>query len=99
MGALSNFVALSALSSLAAAWLPWENKNITTNDGTNPFSTSNGKVRRVIWAPSLSLSRGSVEVPGATWAAGVQALNSLCELPRSGRGHQRLRSALGELDH
>lgn len=47
MGVFSKFVTLSALSSLAAAWLPYENKNITSSDGTNLFSTSNGKIRGV----------------------------------------------------
>ena len=47
MGALSRFIALSVFSSLAAAWLPETNKQITSSNGTNLFSKSNGKIRGV----------------------------------------------------
>lgn len=47
MGAFSRFVALGVLSTLTAAWLPKANKEITASDGTNLFTTSNGKIRGV----------------------------------------------------
>ncbi|KAJ5151275.1 glucan endo-1-6-beta-glucosidase B [Penicillium canariense] len=47
MGFFSNFVALSALNTLATARLPTTNKQITGSDGRDLFSTSNGKIRGV----------------------------------------------------
>lgn len=47
MGILSKFVALSALSNLAAAWLPETNKKINAKNGTNLFTPSKGKIRGV----------------------------------------------------
>lgn len=44
---ISRFATLGALVSLAAAWLPETNKQITANNGTNLFSKSNGKIRGV----------------------------------------------------
>ena len=50
MGVISKFAAfttLTTLATLANAWLPEENKSITAKDGTNLFSSSNGKIRGV----------------------------------------------------
>lgn len=47
MGILSKIVALSAISNLAAAWLPEVDKKITANNGTNLFTPSKGKIRGV----------------------------------------------------
>ena len=38
---------LLSLSGLTFAWLPWDDKNITSSSGTNLFATSKGKIRGV----------------------------------------------------
>ncbi|KAJ5438020.1 glucan endo-1-6-beta-glucosidase B [Penicillium daleae] len=47
MCVFSKIVALGACSTLAAAWLPKTNKEITASDGTNLFLASKGKIRGV----------------------------------------------------
>ncbi|KAJ5618135.1 hypothetical protein N7537_003249 [Penicillium hordei] len=47
MGILSKFVTFTTLFALANAWLPEENKPVTSKDGTNLFKSSNGKIRGV----------------------------------------------------
>lgn len=44
---LSKIIALASLSGLTAAWLPETDKQISSTNGKNLFSTSNGKVRGV----------------------------------------------------
>ncbi|CAL5875247.1 uncharacterized protein PFLUO_LOCUS9551 [Penicillium psychrofluorescens] len=47
MGAITRLSALTALLPLVSCWLPQTNKQITSNSGTNLFSSSNGKIRGV----------------------------------------------------
>ncbi|KAJ5497704.1 Glycoside hydrolase superfamily [Penicillium expansum] len=47
MGMISRFAAFTTLITVAKAWLPEENKSITSKDGTNLFKSSNGKIRGV----------------------------------------------------
>ncbi|RJE19079.1 Glycoside hydrolase family 5 [Aspergillus sclerotialis] len=44
---LKQAATLSAFASVATAWLPEVNKQITSNNGTNLFTNSNGKIRGV----------------------------------------------------
>lgn len=44
---IRRLAAFSALSGLATAWLPEVNKKITSTNGTNLFTSSNGKIRGV----------------------------------------------------
>lgn len=47
MGILCKFVTFTTLFALTNAWLPEENKSITSKNGTNLFKSSNGKIRGV----------------------------------------------------
>ena len=47
MGVISRLSALTALLPVVSCWLPQINKQITSSNGTNLFSSSDGKIRGV----------------------------------------------------